>query len=218
MPCVSSVWQRGGGGWNFTTTSVADTLVVVTGNLYLIVLLLYPLEVVRPGWLNEKRVGMLLLPYVALSLFYYTVLGLLVQKPLKLDDMSQLMEHIGEFNVWCRLLMIVSVMLYLALLFRLTWSYNELYRKWCRENYSDNKDMDISWLKNYGVGIGLTGVTYCWILFDGNTYCFIIHNLTVQMFLLLYPLQGAFHYNSYTEDFFRFAENHYNRQSGREQP
>ena len=122
-------------GWNFTTTSVANTLVLVTGNLYLIVLLLYLLEVVRPGWLNVKRVGMLLLPYVALSLFYYAVLDLLGQKPLKLDDMSQLMEHIGEFNLWYRLLMIVSVMLYPALLFRLTWSCNELYRKWCRENY-----------------------------------------------------------------------------------
>lgn len=34
---------------NFIRTDVADTLVLVSGNLYLIFLLLYPLEVVRPG-------------------------------------------------------------------------------------------------------------------------------------------------------------------------
>lgn len=49
---------------NFTRTDVVDTLVLVIGNLYLIVLLLYPLEVVRPGWLNLKRTSILLLPYI----------------------------------------------------------------------------------------------------------------------------------------------------------
>ena len=40
---------------NFTSTGAADTLVLVVGNFFLIVLLLYPLEVVRPGWLSLKR-------------------------------------------------------------------------------------------------------------------------------------------------------------------
>ena len=35
-------------GFNFTRTNVVDTFVLVIGNLYLIILLLYPLEVVRP--------------------------------------------------------------------------------------------------------------------------------------------------------------------------
>ena len=36
---------------NFTNTDAADTFVLVAGNFFLIVLLLYPLEVVRPGWM-----------------------------------------------------------------------------------------------------------------------------------------------------------------------
>ena len=142
---------------NFTNTDAADTFVLVAGNFFLIVLLLYPLEVVRPGWLSLKRAGILLFPYAALSLLYYAGLYLLGQEPLLLRDTGQFMEHIGEFNVWYRLLMIVSIVLYLAFLFRLTWHYKEVYRQWCRDNYSDDKDMDISWLRRYGIGVVLIG-------------------------------------------------------------
>lgn len=86
-------------GFNFTRTNVVDTFVLVIGNLYLIILLLYPLEVVRPGCLNLKRTSILLLPYVSITLLYYIVLFFLGQKPLDLSDMNQFMEHIGEFNV-----------------------------------------------------------------------------------------------------------------------
>lgn len=78
---------------NFTNTDAADTLVLVAGNFFLIVLLLYPLEVVRPGWLSLKRAGMLLLPYAALSLLYYAGLHLLGQEPRMLRDTGQFMEH-----------------------------------------------------------------------------------------------------------------------------
>ena len=187
---------------NFTRTDVVDTLVLVIGNLYLIVLLLYPLEVVRPGWLNRKRTSILLLPYISVTLFYYIVLFLLGQKPLKLHNMDQFMEHIGEFNVGYRILMILSIIAYLAFLFRLTWRYKEFYQQWCRNNYSDDKDIDILWLRQYGIGVVLIGAAYFWLLFDGNTYCFIAHNLMVQCFFCYTLYKGLFHDNPYTENFF----------------
>ena len=187
---------------NFTRTDVVDTLVLVIGNLYLIVLLLYPLEVVRPGWLNLKRTSILLLPYISVTLFYYIVLFLLGQKPLKLHNMDQFMEHIGEFNVGYRIVMILSIIAYLAFLFRLTWRYKEFYQQWCRNNYSDDKDIDILWLRQYGIGVVLIGAVYFWLLFDGNTYCFIVHNLTVQCFFSYTLYKGLIHDNPYTENFF----------------
>lgn len=188
---------------NFTSTGAADTLVLIVGNFFLIVLLLYPLEVVRPGWLSLKRAGILLFPYAALSLLYYAGLYLLGQEPLLLRDTDQFMEHIGEFNVWYRLLMIASIVLYLAFLFRLTWRYKEVYRQWCHDNYSDQKNIDISWLRRYGIGVALIGVAYFWLLFDGSTYCLIVHNLTVQCFFCYTLYKGLFQDNPYTEDFFR---------------
>ena len=187
---------------NFTRVSVADTLVLVSGNLFLIVLLLYTLEVVRPGWLNLKRITLLLFPYVSITLFYYIILYLLGQKPLELQDVNQFMAHIGEFNVGYRLLMILSIFAYLAFLFRLTWRYKEFYLQWCRNNYSDDNSIDILWLRQYGIGVVLIGVAYLWLLFDGNTYCFIVHNLTVQCFFCYTLYKGLFHDNPYPENFF----------------
>ena len=61
----------------------------------------------------------------------------------------------------------------------------------------------ISWLRRYGIGVMLIGVAYFWLLFDGSTYCLIVHNLTVQCFFCYTLYKGLFHDNPYTEDFFR---------------
>lgn len=187
---------------NFVRIDVANIVLLASGNLYLIILLLYPMEVVRPGWLNLKRTGILLLPYVLVTSVYYIVLYLLGQEPMRLYDMSQFREHIGEFNVWYRLLMILSIVAYLIFLFRQTWHYKEFYSQWCRDNYSDDKNMNILWLRQYGIGVMLIGVAYFWALFNGDTYCFMIHNLTVQCFFCYTLYKGLFHDNPYTENFF----------------
>lgn len=189
----------------FTKVDIANVFLLTSGNLYLIILLLYPLEIVRPGWLNLKRTGLLLLPYIGVTLFYYFVLSLLGQKPLILSDINQFMEHIGQFNVWFRILMTLSIAAYLAYLFRLTWRYKEFYQQWCRNNYSDDETMNISWLQQYGIGVVLIGVAYFWGVFDGNTYSFIIHNLTVQCFFCYTLYKGLFHDNPYTENFFSYT-------------
>lgn len=190
---------------NFIRTDVADPVVLVGGNLYLIILLLYPLEIVRPGWLSLKRVGIVLLPYVSVTLLYYFVLFLLGQKILVLHNIGQLIEHIGEFNVWYRLLMTLSIIIYLAFLFRLTCRYQKFYQQWCCNNYSDDEDINIAWLRQYGIGVMLIGVAYFWLLFDGNTYCIIVHNLTVQCFFCYTLYKGLFHDNPYTENFFSYT-------------
>lgn len=187
---------------SFTKIDVANSFLLVAGNFYLITLLLYPLELVRPGWLNLKRAGTLLLPYVPVTLIYYIVLPLLGQEPLRLYDIGQFLEHIEEFNVWYRLLMILSIIVYLTFMFRLTWHYKEYYQQWCRNNYADDKNINISWLRQYGIGVALIGSAFFCALFNGKTYCFIAHNLIVQCFFCYALYKGLFHDNPYTEDFF----------------
>ena len=186
----------------FAKVDVANVFLLTAGNLYLIILLLYPMEVVRPGWLNFRRTGIVLAPYILVTLFYYLGLTLLGQEPLTLYDMNHFLDHIGEFNVWYRILMSLSIVAYLIFLFRLTWRYKELYQKWCSDNYSDNENINISWLRQYGIGVGLIGLAFFWGIFDGNTYTFIIHNITVQCFFCYTLYKGLFHDNPYTEDFF----------------
>lgn len=192
----------GSAEFQLVRTSVGEPVVLVGGNLYLIILLLYPLEVLRPGWLNLKRTLRLLFPYVSVTLIYYAVLFLLGQKPLKLYDPEQFLAHLGAFNVWYRLLMAGTIVAYLVFLYRLTWRYKDVYRQWCCNNYSDNRNIDILWLRQYRIGVVLIATAYFWILVDGNTYCIIVHNLTVQCFFCYTLYKGLFHDNPYPENFF----------------
>lgn len=190
---------------NFTSIGVMETFVLVVGNLYLIFLLLYPLEIVRPRWLNMKHAVVLLLPYLSISLFYYLVLFLFDQEPMKLQDMSQFIEHIGTFNVGYRLFMAFSVIAYLVYLFRLTWHYKRFYLQWCHDNYSNDEKMDISWLRQYGIGVLLIGVAYFGLLLGGDACCLVTHNLIVQCFFCYTLYKGLFQDNPYTENFLSYT-------------
>ena len=192
---------------NFTSTSVMNPGVLVSGNLFLIILLFYPIEVVRPGWLNLKRTGLLLLPYVLVSLFYYLVLYLLGQTPMKLSSIREFVENITCFNVGYRIFMNLSVLFYLVFLLLLTRYYKSFYREWCLNNYSNIESMDVSWLRQYGIGVFLVGLAYFFVLLDGNTYSLITHNLTVQCFFAYTLYKGLFHDNPYTENFFKHSMN-----------
>lgn len=179
-----------------------DTIVLASGNLFLIFLFLYPLEIVRPGWLNLKRAVIIMLPYVAVTMLYFAGLYVLAQEPVELHDMRQFIGHIGEFNVWYRILMLLSIIAYLVILFRLTWHYEKFYRQWCSDNFSDDSHMDISWLRQYGIGVVLIGAAYFWLLFDGGPHCLVFHNIAVQCFFCYALYKGLFHDNPYSEDYF----------------
>lgn len=190
-----------------TRISVMNPTMLIMGNLYLIFLLLYPIEVVRPGWLNLKRTGLLLLPYATICFFYYIFLLLLGQEPVALGSMRMFLEHIGEFNVWYRLFMALSVMAYLVILFRLTWHYKKIYRYWCQNNYSNDENINVFWLRSYGVGVILIGIAYFVAVFNGTAFSFVVHNLIVQCFFSYTLYKGLFHDNPYTEGFFRHTLN-----------
>ncbi len=181
---------------------VFSPLILITGNFYVIVLFPYPLEVIRPGWFTLRRVTLLLLPYLAVVCVY--VFGIIVsgQPPVKLYNGDDLLLHIREFNVWFRLVILFSVVGYLIYLLRLISRYEISYRQWCEANYASIENMEISWLRYYAIGVACIGILYFGMVFDGNLYCNIAHNLVVQIFFGMVLYKGLFHKNPYSEKFF----------------
>lgn len=181
---------------------VFSPLILITGNFYVIVLFPYPLEVIRPGWFTLRRVTLLLLPYLAVVCVY--VFGIIVsgQPPVKLYNGDDLLLHIREFNVWFRLVILFSVVGYLIYLLRLISRYEISYRQWCEANYASIENMEISWLRYYAIGVACIGIPYFGMVFDGNLYCNIAHNLVVQIFFGMVLYKGLFHKNPYSEKFF----------------
>ena len=110
-------------------TEVISASKVYNGVLFLTLLILYPVEVMRPRWLNAKRLLRLFTPFIV-----FTLPALFIPTT-RLYSLSELWAHVGEFNVWWRLLsMLATVVMYYVFLLRLpfNWRYSSADRRWVR--------------------------------------------------------------------------------------
>lgn len=186
-----------------THRGVLLPFILIGGNLYVIILLLYPLEVLRPGWLNPRRGFLIMLPYLGIVGIYYIMLFVLGESSVKLRDWNDFFANAGQFNVWYRLVILLSVVAYVLFQLYIIYRYEVSYKKWCESNYSSPEKMEASWLRYYGVGVILIGVAYFWGVFGGGKASYVFHNIIVQIFFCFTFYKGFFHENPYSESFFR---------------
>lgn len=85
---------------------------LVGGLLMVTLLCLYPIEVIRPGWLNARRLFMLLLPAILIGVIFY-LSGIKLRQ---LHTFGDMLAHIGEPNVYWRLILLFGIILPSALL------------------------------------------------------------------------------------------------------
>lgn len=152
---------------------------LIVGNLYIIVALLYPLEVAQPGWITPRRVTLLALPYATITAIYPIVLALGGESVRPLDDLDDLVGHLGEFNVWYRFVLYLSVCFYLAFLW-LNTSVAAIRMHRC--THDDPTPLDrrqVRLLRTYGAGIACITVAYWGVLLSGTLASRIIYRLVV---------------------------------------
>ena len=94
---------------------------MVVGNILSWLLLTYPTEALRPGWLNWKR-----------ALWQ----GLPVLMAYALDEL---------LAIDCRILLAIYPLVLLGFLV----SHIRKYRQWCEENYSSMDNIDVQWIVRY---------------------------------------------------------------------
>lgn len=111
---------------------------LLLGNILGWVMLMYPTEVLRPGWLTWKIAMWQLLPMFALVGLDYLI-------PINLSPIIALYPYV-----------------LLALLF----THIRAYRIWCKENYSTLDDIDVRWLIRYCCMLILVGVNYVYICYS----------------------------------------------------
>ncbi len=116
-------------------TTTFSSLTIVVACVFAWLLLLYPTEVLRPGWLNLKFALLELSLVVNLGLLDYFV-------PLDLR--------------WLIALYPVGLM---AIISRHAWHY----RRWCEENFSSFDDIDVQWIVRYLVMMSLSGIVFYWM-------------------------------------------------------
>ena len=129
-------------GWAVAPHQVMDmaayeltTYELVLGNILGWVLLLYPTEALRPGWMNWKRALQQLLPLAALMAF----------------------DYIMPFNLW------PVIALYPYILLVMLFRHIHVYRKWCEDNFSSLDDIDVRWIIRYSTMLFIVGINYVWM-------------------------------------------------------
>ena len=129
-------------GWAVAPHRVMDmaayeltTYELVLGNILGWVLLLYPTEALRPGWMNWKRAFLQLLPLAALMA----------------------LDYIMPFNLW------PVIALYPYMLLAFLFSHMRAYHKWCEDNFSSLDNIDVRWIIRYSVMLFIVGINYVWM-------------------------------------------------------
>lgn len=152
-----------------TVNQVLPIYVLIGGILEILLMYLYPLEVVRPNWLTTNRLILLFLPWLLLG----SVCILIYPNFRNLSSFAEMMQHIGEFNVWFRLLILFLCFIpYTILLLRIPY-------KW-QQNSVDSK-----WIYKYVMGIQLIGLLFSAVVLTGSVPISCIH-LSYGILFFLY--------------------------------
>lgn len=159
-----------------TVSEVLPIYVLIVGILEILLMYLYPLEVVRPNWLTPKRLFLLFLPWLVVGGVYV----LIVPDIRVLSSFSEMMRYIGEFNVWFRLLILFFCFIPCTiLLLRIPY-------KW-QQSSVDNK-----WIYKYVIGIQVIGLLFSAVVLTGSVLVSCVHLLYGILFFLYVTYQELY--------------------------
>ena len=157
-------------------TSVLPPANLVGGQLMVTLLFFYPIEVIRPGWLNAKRSFGLLLPTFLIGMACH----LLEVKFSHLRSFDDMLAHIGEPDVYGRLLLLFGVILPSALLLHVV-PYN-----WMKSR------VHLSWIRHYTYTILLISALYTVFMLTRNTLVSMTHLMVCLSLALIVTYEELF--------------------------
>ena len=113
------------------TMEVLSPMIIFTTPIPQLLLLAYPVEVMRPRWMTFRRVLPMLIPWIVLCVPAFFV-GSGYFTPL--HSTADLAEHMGEWNVWWRLMVIPLIIFNatLPLMLPYRWRESSASRVWIR--------------------------------------------------------------------------------------
>lgn len=157
------------------TSSVLPIKNLSGGFLALLLLYLYPIELIHPGWLTLKRGIWMLAPWLV-------VLLIRIASPVEFRELSsfeEMLRFAGEPNVWLRLLFLLLFVPYTILLYLIP--YNRM-----------KSSVTYHWIYFYSSVVLCIGASYCLFMLTGLTVASVIHLLFCFVFCVLISYQELF--------------------------
>lgn len=143
-----------------TGSTTLTVYMLFAGNFLGWLLLIYPTETLRPGWLTWKRALCQLLPLVVLCVVDYFV-------PYDLR--------------WL-------ISLYPVGLFIMVLTHIRAYRIWCENNYSSMEHIDVQWIVRYLIMLAVLGASYGYMMVSDNPCRAFTQNILIG-FMFVYSIE-----------------------------
>ncbi|HBO07774.1 MULTISPECIES: helix-turn-helix domain-containing protein [Bacteroides] len=148
---------------------------LIGGLFYLILFHLYPIEVISPGWLTPKRTVMLFMPWVLLVVAWIA-LPMTIRE---LHSFGEIIQYIGEPNVWFRVLILLTILPYNIMIFVVP-------HNWMRSSVSNR------WIYFYSTVIICIGIVYDIFTLTGLIIVLPVHLTLFLIFCILIVYQELF--------------------------
>lgn len=139
---------------------VVSANLLLVANFMIISYILYPIEVIAPGWLNFRRIVKLNLLLLLLICVYLVSLWAGVEYT-PYSSLLEMFGHANRFEVWFRL--VLSLLIFTPLLFVLFIHRTRLYH-----------NSDHVWLRKYVIALSINIIAYILVLVFNRP---IIHTL-----------------------------------------
>lgn len=145
------------------------------GFMALLLLYMYPIEVIHPGWLTWKRGMLLLTPW-------FVILLMQISFPdgfRELSSFGEMLRFAGEPNVWFRLLFLLLFVPYTVLIYVIP-------HNWMKSSVTHR------WIYFYSSVILCIGVCYCSFMLTGLAVASVAHLIFCFVFCILISYQELF--------------------------
>ncbi len=196
------IWRQLAVGFSGPVDDIMNPLLCIGSVFFLLVMLAYPIELVRPGWLNWRRALRLSLPAICVVAVF--LLGSLIGGSFtEIDSYAELKADIGRFNVWFRFIVALTTLGYgvwvLVLLARSARRF-QLWTAHADEGVERRNDV-LRWVTFYCGGLLAIGIAYIFVLLDFWPVPEIIHATLVMVFLAFVLYKCIFYDNLYPDAF-----------------
>ena len=114
--------------------------------------IIYPIEVVSPGWLNFKNIVLLYTPVGALYVIWLITLWCGVNYS-DFSSLQEMLPYITEFNVWFRFILCLLILCPVFFIFFVPYT-----KKYC--------NVDNRWKWIYMIIFSINTIAFLWILWD----------------------------------------------------
>lgn len=164
--------------------SVVTVQMLLLGILMTILFLIYPAEVIAPGWVTLKRLLMGCSPIALLYLIYLLTLWMGVEYT-PYYSLLEMMPHIGDFDVLFRLFLCVLIFVPPFLLYSIPFT----------REYSNT---DLRWVRNYIIIVAIKNIAYIAVLFFESmpvhiayyyiSFVTMLYLVYIELFIRIIPL------------------------------